>query len=163
LRTDDNLKTAFAGESQAYMKYLASARVAEKEGQKQVARLFRALAESEKVHALNHLTIMAELGKTEQNLSKALDGETYEFTQMYPSFIAQADKDGNSRAATSFANACNVEKIHNGLLSEALSKLGDVKESSYVVCSACGHTAAGDPPDKCPICGAIKDRFRIVE
>lgn len=163
MKTDDNLKAAFAGESQAYMRYLGFARAAEREGNKQVARLFRALAEAEKIHALNHLAVMGEVGKTEHNLSGGIDGETYEFTQMYPSFIAQAERDGNSRAALSFRGASTVEKIHGNLLKDALNNLGREKETAYYVCSVCGNTVAGDAPDKCPVCGAAREKSRLVE
>jgi rubrerythrin len=160
LATDNNLRTAFAGESKAYMKYLAFAAIAEKEGQKHVAKLFRALAESELVHAQSHLMTMGEVGQTEDNISNAIDGETYEFTQMYPSFISQAEKEGNQRAAMSFRNAMAAEKVHATLLSAFLDHTG--RESEYYVCSICGHVAAGDAPDKCPSCGASAQKFKLV-
>jgi rubrerythrin len=160
LATKDNLETAFAGESRAYMKYLAFALAAEKEGQRQVAKLFRALAESEMVHAQSHLSTMGEVGQTEDNISSAIDGETYEFTQMYPAFINQAEKEGNQRAAMSFRNAMAAEKVHAGLLSSFLDRTG--REGEYHVCSNCGHVAAGNAPDKCPACGATGQKFKQI-
>jgi rubrerythrin len=162
LGTDENLRTAFAGESKAFMKYLAFAAVAEKEGYKQVAKLFRALVEAERVHAQSHLAITGEVGDTEHNLSSAIDGETYEFTQMYPAFIELADREGNHRAVISFRNANAAEKVHGNLLSNLLQKLGQEKESDYYVCSVCGHTVSGYAPDKCPSCGAAKEKFKQI-
>ncbi|MEE8417497.1 MAG: rubrerythrin family protein [candidate division Zixibacteria bacterium] len=163
MKTDDNLKVAFEGECKAYMKYNAFARAAEKEGQGQIAKLFRALAEAEKVHALNHFAVMGESGKVEQNTTSAIDGETYEFTQMYPAFIRQAEQDSHSRAAASFRGASAVEKIHGGLLSDALASLGRSKEEDYYVCTICGNTVRGAMPDKCAVCRATSDKFRFVE
>jgi rubrerythrin len=162
LATDDNLNAAFTGESKAYMKYLAYAAVAEKEGNKQVSRLFRALAEAERVHAQSHLAIMGGIGNSEHNLSNAIDGETYEYTQMYPSFIAQAEREGNHRVVISFRNAMAAEKVHGYLLSNSLERFGREKESDYFVCSACGYTAAGGAPDQCPSCGAAKEKFTQI-
>lgn len=163
MKTDDNLKVAFEGECKAYMKYNAFARVAEKERQGQIAKLFRALAEAEKIHALNHFTVMGESGKVEQNTTSAIDSETYEFTQMYPAFIRQAEQDSHSRAAASFKGASAVEKIHSGLLSDALASLGRSKERDYYVCTVCGNTVAGELPDRCTVCRATSDKFRFVE
>ncbi|HBZ00911.1 MAG TPA: rubrerythrin [candidate division Zixibacteria bacterium] len=162
LGTDDNLKAAFAGESRAFMKYLAFAAAADKEGRKQVAKLFRALAEAERIHAQSHLALMGQVADSEHNLSNAIDGETYEFTQMYPSFIALAEKEGNQRAVISFRNAMAAEKVHGNLLTNLLEKLGAEKESDYYVCSICGHTVAGYAPEKCPSCSATKEKFKQV-
>ncbi len=162
MSTDDNLNTAFSGESKAHMKYLANAAAAEKEGNKQVAKLFRALAEAERVHAQSHLAVMGEVGNSEHNLTSAIDGETYEYTQMYPAFLAQAEKDGNPRAVMSFRNAMAAEKVHGNLLSRLLEQLGQEKESDYFVCSVCGHTVAGNAPDRCPHCGASSEKFKQI-
>jgi rubrerythrin len=162
LGTDENLSTAFSGESKAYMKYLACAAVAEKEGNKQVAKLFRALAEAELVHAQSHLAAMGEVGDSEHNLTHAIDGETYEYTQMYPAFIALAEKEGNPRAVMTFRNAMKAEKVHGNLLSRLLEQRGQEKESDYFVCSVCGHTVAGNAPDRCPHCGAASERFKQI-
>jgi rubrerythrin len=161
--TEQNLKTAFMGESQAYMKYSAFAAKAEKEGHRQVARLFRAIAEAEKVHALNHFAVMGGSGDTSSNITSAIDGETYEFTQMYPGFIEQAEQEESSRAAASFRAASAVEKIHSNLYNKALKNLDRNKEEDYYVCSVCGNTVAGAIPDKCEVCGAAAGKFRFVE
>ena len=163
MKTDDNLKAALEGECKAYMKYIAFARAAEKEGHGQIAKLFRALAEAEKVHALNHFAVMGESGGVEQNTTSAIDSETYEFTQMYPAFIRQADQDSHARAAASFSGASAVEKIHSGLLSDALASLGRSKEEDYYVCTVCGTTVRGAMPVKCTVCSAAGDKFRFVE
>ena len=159
--TADNLQAAFAEESKAHMKYMAYAAAAEKEGLKQVAKLFRALAESERVHAQSHLMVMGEVGSTDDNLSSAADGETYEFTQMYPSFIQQADKDGNQRAVASFRNAMKAEKVHANLLAAQMDNSS--KENDYHVCQICGQTIAGGAPDKCGVCGAPGAKFRQID
>lgn len=163
MKTDDNLKTAFEGECRAYMKYNAFARAAENEGQRQIAKLFRAMAEAEKIHALNHLAVMEESGGIEQNITSAIDSETYEFTQMYPVFIRQAGQDSHSRAAMSFRGAATVEKIHSGLLNDALGSLDRNQEEDYYVCTVCGNTVAGMMPDKCSVCGVASDKFKFVE
>jgi rubrerythrin len=163
VRTKGNLLTAFQGESQAYMKYSAYAARAEKEGHRQVARLFRAVAEAEKVHALNHFAVLEASGDTSANITAAIDGETHEFTQMYPGFIDQAEQEESSRAAASFRAASAVEKIHSNLYNNALRNLGRNKEEDYYVCSVCGNTVAGGIPDKCEVCGGAADRFRYVE
>ncbi len=159
--TADNLQAAFAGESKAYMKYIASAAAAEKEGLKQTAKLFRALAESERVHALSHLMAMGEVGSTDDNISSAADAETYEFTQMYPAFINQAEKDGNQRAVASFRNAMKAEKGHANLLVSQLDHSS--RENDYHVCQICGQTIAGGAPDKCNVCGAPGSKFRQID
>jgi rubrerythrin len=163
LGTIENLKSAFSGESKASMKYIAYAAIAEKEGRPQVARLFKALAEAERVHAQNHLALMSdELGTSEHNLSSAIDGETYEFTQMYPTFIKQTEKDGDTRALISFKKALEAERVHSVLLQNLHDKLGREKDEEYFVCSICGHVASGSMPEKCPNCNASKDKFKQV-
>ncbi|MEE9555062.1 MAG: rubrerythrin family protein [candidate division Zixibacteria bacterium] len=163
MNTEDNLKEAFAGESQAYMSYHAYARAAEKEGHKQIARLFRAVAEAEKIHALAHFGVMGKSTTTDKNLEAAIEGETYEFTQMYPAFIDKAKSESNKRAQVSFGNASEVEKIHSVLYKEALDNLGKNEETFYYVCPICGNTHAGDVPGKCDICGVAGDRFIRIE
>ena len=153
---------AFEGESKAYFRYLAFAKIAEKEGHGEVARLFRAVAEAEAIHALNHFEVMGDAGDTEKNLMSAIDGETYEFTQMYPAFIESADKEGENRAKISFRHASEVEKVHNALYNDTLQKLGRNKETEYHICEICGNTVAGNPPEKCPICGAAIDKFKLL-
>jgi rubrerythrin len=162
LGTGDNLKIAFTGESKAFMNYTAYAAIAEKEGRKQVAKLFRALAEAERVHSQSYIIIMGETGESEHNLTNSIDGETYEFTQMYPSFIAQAEKEGNHRVVIAFRNAMAAEKVHGNLLSYMLEHLGQEKESDYYVCSVCGHTVSGNAPERCPSCGAAREKFTQI-
>lgn len=164
-KTIDNLKSAFAGESQANRKYLAFARKAEEEGQPQVAKLFRAAAEAETVHALNHLRIMGEIKGTKDNVGSAVAGETFEFKSMYPGYIETAKEEGNAQAAWSFDVANKVEKVHAGLYSQAEAALKSGKkltEKDYYVCSVCGMTVEGTAPDKCPVCGAPKSKFSKV-
>ena len=163
MSTRENLMAAFEGECKAHFKYLAFARIAEKEGHREVARLFRAVAEAEAIHALAHFEVSGEAGDTEKNLIAAIDGETYEFTQMYPAFIEQSEKEANTRATISFKNASEVEKVHNGLYNNALDKLGKNKDTEYHVCEICGNTVAGNAPDKCPVCGASIDKFKIIK
>jgi len=164
MTTLDNLKEAFAGESQANRKYLAFADKADQEGYKQVAKLFRAAADAETVHAKNHLRVMGGVGRTADNLKSAISGETEEFTDMYPKFIEQAKKEKASDAAIlSFDVANRVEKIHAGLYQKALDNIGKNKETEYHVCQICGNTVEGEAPDKCPICNAPKEMFKKVD
>ncbi len=164
--TKDNLEAAFAGESQANRKYLFFAERADEEGYKRVARLFRAAADAETVHAKNHLRVMQGIGSTKDNLITAISGENHEFTEMYPDFINQAEAEGNKRAANSFDLANKVEQIHHGLYEAALAKLdkevgGELKP--FYVCQYCGNTVEGKAPDKCPICGVPKRMFKLIE
>ena len=155
----DNLKNAFAGESQANRKYLAFAKKAEEEGFKQVANLFRAAAEAETVHAHNHLRVMGGVKSTKENIQEAIGGETFEFTKMYPQMIEEARKGGNKQAQQSFEFANKVEKIHAELYQKALNSLGKNETVDYYVCQVCGNTVENAAPDKCPICGASKSMF----
>ena len=164
--TDENLQAAFAGESQANRKYLFFADVAEEAGHKQVARLFRATAEAETVHARNHLKVMGEIKSTRENLEVAVSGENYEFTEMYPGFIAEAKSENNASAERSFDMANKVEKIHHGLFQKAGKSLetGEPFGSlPYCVCQVCGYTVEGEPPERCPICGAPRSKFNVVD
>ncbi len=162
-KTEKNLKDAFAGESQANRKYLAFAKKAEQEGHKQVAKLFRAAAEAETVHAHNHLRILGGIKGTKENLQTAINGETYEFEKMYPEMIEDAQAEGEKSALQSFKYANEVEKIHADLYKKALENLGKNPEVDYYVCQVCGNTVEGDPPDKCPICGALKKMFKKID
>ena len=155
----DNLKNAFAGESQANRKYLAFAKKAEEEGFKQVAKLFRAAAEAETVHAHSHLRVIGGVRSTKENVQEAIGGETYEFTKMYPQMIEEARKEGNKQALQSFEFANKVEKIHADLYQKALNNLGKNEAVDYYVCQVCGNTVEKAAPDKCPICGASKSMF----
>jgi rubrerythrin len=164
--TQDNLKEAFAGESQASRRYTYFAEKAESEKHPQVARLFRAAAEAETVHARNHLKAMGGIGTTAENLKAAIAGENYEFTQMYPGFIEQAQAEKNGRAETSFDYANQVEKIHHGLYRKALELLEagtEAKAEPYYVCPVCGYTVAGEAPGACPICGTPGSQFKKIE
>ena len=161
-RTIESLKNAFAGESQANRRYVAFARKAEEEGFMQVAKLFRAAAEAETIHALNHLRIMGEIKSTAENLDAAVSGETFEYKKMYPEYLSIAKQEGNHQAAWSFDVANKVEEIHAGLFSKAVDALRNKKEIEkidYYVCNVCGNTVEGTAPEKCPICGAPKIRF----
>ena len=161
MTTLDNLKAAFAGESQANRSYIAFAKKAEAEGFKQIAKLFRAAAEAETVHALAHLRVMGGVKSTAENLETAIKGEGYEFTEMYPSFVAAAEQEGNKAALISLKNAMAVEKIHHDLYSSALQTLrngNDLAQAKIYVCPVCGNTLIG-APDKCAICGVLQDRF----
>jgi rubrerythrin len=163
--TSDNLKEAFAGESQANRKYLAFAKKAQDEGYPQVAKLFRAAANAETVHAQAHLRAMKGIKSTLENLQAAIDGEGHEFKQMYPGFVAEAEKEGNKPAFYSFQNALAVEEIHHGLYSEALESVkssSDLLETKIFVCQVCGNTVRGEAPDKCPVCGAAKEKFNEI-
>ena len=164
--TYENLQDAFAGESQANRRYLFFADKAEKEGHPQIARLFRAAAESETVHARNHLEVMGGIGSTRDNLEAAMKGEHYEFTQMYPAFIEQAKAENNNDAQIGFDLANKVEKIHHSLYQKALADLEaeeQMKDEPYFVCQGCGYTVAGEAPEKCPVCGAPRSMFKRVE
>ncbi|MCX8119187.1 MAG: rubrerythrin family protein, partial [Desulfobacterota bacterium] len=152
-KTEKNLKEAFAGESQANRKYLAFAKKAEEEGYKQVARLFRAAAEAETVHAHNHLRELKGIKSTKENLQEAINGESHEFQSMYPEMIKVADEEGNKSAMRSFHLANEVEKVHANLYKKALENLGNNEECEYYICKVCGYTAEKDAPDTCPVCG----------
>ncbi len=162
-KTENNLQDSFAGESQANRKYLAFAKKADKEGYKQVAKLFRAAAEAETVHAHNHLKQMDGIKSTKENLEAAISGESYEFQTMYPQMIKDAEEEGNKGALRSFNFANEVEKIHAELYKKALDNLGSNEEHDYFVCEICGYTAEGEAPDKCPVCSAKKELFRKID
>ena len=162
MSTSENLKEAFAGESQANRKYLAFAKKAQDEGFPQVAKLFRAAADAETVHALAHFRVMGGIKSTQENLQQAVEGEGHEFKNMYPPFLAEAEKEGNKPAAFSFKNALAVEEIHHGLYGEALNAVksgSDLPETKILVCQVCGNTVKDEAPDNCPICNAAKDKF----
>jgi len=165
MATTDNLRAAFAGESQANRTYLAAAKKADSEGYPQVAKLFRAASEAETVHAHAHLRVLGTVGTTAENLRSAIGGEAHEFKEMYPQFVAEAEKEGNQPAAISFKNALAVEKIHHDLYSGALASLQagkDLPSAAIFVCGVCGNTVIGEPPERCPICGAPRSKFSEV-
>jgi len=165
-KTEANLREAFAGESQANRRYLFFAEKAEKEGLKQIARLFRAAAEAETVHAFNHFRVMDGVGSTLDNLSAGVIGEHLEFTRMYPAFIDQAKEDQSAAAERSFEWANAVEQIHYNFFQEAIKALKAKqtwKDEPYYVCPVCGNTVLGKAPDKCSVCGTPGDRFKKIE
>ncbi len=164
--TEENLQSAFAGESQANRRYLFFADKAEKEGYPQAARLFRAAAEAETIHARNHFAAMDGVGSTKDNLMAGAMGEHYEFTRMYPPFIEQAESENNKRAQRTFEYANKVEQIHHGLFETAMKAFDagqQLKDEPYFVCPVCGNSGAGEAPEKCPICGAPGSSFKRVE
>jgi rubrerythrin len=162
-KTEQNLQEAFAGESQANRRYLAFAKQAEKEGYPQVAKLFRAAAEAETVHAHAHLRTLGDVKSTVENLKEALSGETFEFTKMYPAMIKDAKEEGNKAAEQTFTYANEVEKVHASLYQKALDNPDAREEKDYYVCSVCGYTCEDGPPDTCPVCGAKSRAFFKVE
>jgi len=162
-QTETNLLAAFAGESQANRRYLAFAKKAEEEGYLQVAKLFRAAAEAETVHAHAHMRALGGVETTAENLKTAISGETHEFKQMYPAMIETAKQDGLKSAERSFSYANEVEKIHAGLYQKALDNLDSPQDLDYYVCSVCGYTCEEGPPDKCPVCGSAAKAFFKVE
>lgn len=161
MSTKDNLRAAFSGESQANRAYTAFARKADEEGHAGVAKLFRAAAAAETVHALNHMRALGKIGTTEENLKVAIDGETHEYTAMYPGFIEEAQTEGNQQALRSFTIANAVEKIHADLYKKALANMNGTNVD-YYVCAICGNTVENEAPDVCPICQAPKKMFSLV-
>jgi len=166
MATKDNLMEAFAGESKANRKYLAYAKRAEQDGYPEIARLFRAAAEAETVHALAHLRVLGGVNDTAANLKDAVAGEEHEFKEMYPGFLREAEEAGEKAAVVAFKHALAVEEIHHDLYeraSEAVASGKDLPAGAIHVCSVCGNTVYGDPPDVCPICGAKKEAFFEVK
>lgn len=163
-KSEDALKEAFAGESQANRKYLAFAARADQEGFPQAARLFRAAADAETVHAHSHLRALKAVRGTRENIAEALAGETHEFKSMYPAMIEGARAEGNKEAERSFHYANEVEKIHAGLYERLLAGLEGAGEGyPYWVCPVCGYTAEREAPETCPVCGAKGKVFRKIE
>lgn len=164
-KTENNLQEAFGGESKANRRYLLFAEKAEKEGYPQVAKLFRAVADAETVHARNHLNAMDAIGTTKDNLMAASIGEHQEFLGMYPAFIDIAREERNERAQRTFDWANKVEKIHYGYFEAALKTVKEGKkleDATYYVCQVCGNTVKDNPPEKCPVCGASGSGFKKI-
>jgi len=164
--TEKCLKDAFAGESQANRKYLAFAKKADDEGLHGVAKLFRAAAEAETIHAHNHLAVLGGIKSTLENLKEAYGGEHYEFTQMYPEFLGKAKAEKKTKAHNSFHWANEVEKVHGDLYQKAINAVeagAEFPVVDYYICEKCGYTAEGVAPDKCPVCGAKKKQFFLAE
>jgi rubrerythrin len=161
-KTVNNLKEAFAGESQANRKYLAFAKRAADENKEGIYKLFMAVAEAETIHAHKHLAQLKGIRGTQKNLEEAISGEMHEFKEMYPQMVAAAKEDGDRGAEITLTHAMEVEKVHHQLFQEALDNLDNFPVRDYYVCNACGYTVAGEPPDKCPVCGAVKKAFYQV-
>ncbi|MHA1146732.1 MAG: rubrerythrin family protein [Promethearchaeota archaeon] len=165
-KTLQNLMAAFAGESQANRKYLAFAKKADEEGFPQVAKLFRAAAAAETVHAHNHLKVANGIRSTKENLAAAIEGEAHEFKSMYPEFIKHAESEAHKDAIRSFTWANKVEEGHHDLYEKAKKAVDagdDLDKEDIYVCPVCGYTAEGEAPDKCPVCGAAKKVFMKIE
>ncbi|MDA3970655.1 MAG: rubrerythrin family protein [Desulfobulbaceae bacterium] len=162
--TTENLMAAFAGESQANQKYRAFAKKAEKEGLTNIAKLFRTTAEAERIHAEGHLKALEKIGSTAANLQEAINGETHEFTDMYPPMVEQAEKEGH-QAKVMFKFAIRAEDVHAELYKRALAAVAsgkDFDETEFYLCPICGYIEFGQAPERCPICGAKKDTFEQV-
>ena len=165
MSTQDNLEAAFSGESQANRRYLAFAIQAERDGYPQVARLFRAAAEAETVHAIAHLRVMGGIEDTLKNLETAATGESYEFKEMYPKFLTEARDEGLKPAEFSFKNALAVEEVHFDLFNRALSALKEGREladEDIFVCPVCGNTVEGTVPDICPVCHVKGEKYKKI-
>lgn len=161
-KTTEGLKAAFAGESQANRKYLAFAKVAEAEGKVNLAKLFRAVAKGETIHALKHLNTLGEVKNSTENVKSALAGETYEIENMYPEFIGYAKEEGEKAAEISFTGANEVEKVHQSKFKAALAKVEageDIDEKQYYICPVCGNLFDDHLPDNCPVCNVSKEKF----
>ena len=163
MSTMDNLAAAFAGESQANRRYLAFSQKAQKEGFEKVSRLFSVVAEAETLHALKHLGVMKQINSTADNLKAAVEGEHHEFTEMYPAFLEEAEREGNVQAKTSFHFANEVEKVHHQLYEKALAAVlnnQDMDVQKFFLCPVCGYVEENEAPDRCPVCGAPGTSFR---
>ena len=175
--TAENLRSAYGGESMAHMRYMIWADKAEREGFLNVARLFRAVSFAEQAHATGHFNVMKDvaggfsvfagggfgIGPTSQNLQGAMEGENFEVAEMYPAYLAVADMQGEKSAHRSMTWAMAAEKIHAEMYAQAKKAVDGGADAGFGlihVCEVCGHTLEGDAPDKCPVCGALKKRFR---
>lgn len=164
-KTEENLKAAFAGESQANRKYLAFAKKADKEGFPQIAKVFRAAA-AETVHAHNHFRVLGGIKSTKENVQAAIEGEHYEFSKMYPEFLKDAKNEANKDAERTFDYANEVEKVHHKLYTaafEAVENGNDLDKNDLFICPVCGYTHEGNLPEKCPVCGAVKKVFKEID
>jgi rubrerythrin len=160
--TQKNLSDAFAGESQAHLKYAVFAELAEREGLVNVARLFQAASFSEQMHAANHLRALGGVGKTLQNVEAALGGETFEIAEMYPTYMNVATLQEEKRALRSMNDALEAEKVHATLYAQARDAVAggaDMVLPKVFVCGVCGYTMAGEALERCPICGAVHGKF----
>ena len=162
--TEENLRAAFAGESRAHMKYLIFSKKAEDEGYPNVARLFKAISFAEQVHATNHFRTLGDLGSSSDNLDSAISGETFEVEEMYPAYDAVAKLQDEKGAQKSIHYAVEAERVHAAMYrraKEAVKSGKDLEVGKVYVCSMCGYTGEGEPPDRCPLCGAPKEKFQV--
>ena len=162
-KTEANLKAALSGESQANRKYLAFAKKADEEGHPQVAKLFRAAAEAETVHAMTYLRLLGEINSTEDNIRAGISGETHEFKEMYPEFVKEAEAEGNTHAKVAFGGALKTEAGHAALYQKALESIDNGSNVDYHVCQTCGWTAEDEAPERCPVCGMPRKQFKKIE
>lgn len=163
--TTENLSDAFAGESQAFQKYSAFAKKAEREGFVNIAKLFKTTAQAEKIHAEGHLKALEAIASTADNLQAAINGETYEYTEMYPPMADQATDEGH-KAKTMFRFALDAEKVHAEIYQKALEAVQsgkDLDTSEFYLCPICGYIELGKPTEKCPVCGALEKVFTLVD
>ena len=161
--TQENLVSAFAGESKAHMRYLIFSQCAQKEGKPNISRLFRAIAFAEQVHATNHFKTLGELGITSQNLQMAIDGENFEVEEMYPAYLEVAKLQDEKIAQKSMNFALETEKIHSAMYQKAKQAADEDKDivlKDIHICGVCGYTVEDETPEVCPICGVTKDKFR---
>jgi len=162
--TTDNLHEAFAGESQAFQKYTAFAKKAEREGFVNIAKLFKTTAQAEQIHADGHLKALDAIASTAENLQAAINGETYEYTEMYPPMAEMAVDEGH-RAKTMFRFALEAEKVHAQIYQKALDAVKngvDLDVADFYLCPICGYIELGKAPEKCPVCGALEKVFTII-
>ncbi|MBN1897612.1 MAG: rubrerythrin family protein [Spirochaetes bacterium] len=161
--TEKSLNEAFAGESMAHMKYMAFSDVAKKEGLSNIARLFKAIAYAEQVHAINHARNLGLIKETKDNLDTAINGETFEVDEMYPVYDAVAKLQDEKGAQTSIHYALEAEKIHAGyyqMAKDAVENSKDTDIGDVYICPVCGYTHIDEPPDRCPVCSAPKNTFK---
>ncbi len=164
MKTKENLMAAFGGESQANRKYLAFSKKAEKEGYKNVSRIFAAIAEAETIHALKHFEIAGKVGSTLENLKAASEGEEYEFTEMYPEFIETAKAEDDKKALQTLEYANAAEKVHGGIFADLEKQVAggsDAEAGEVHLCPVCGWVGFEPIPERCPICNTVKSVFRI--
>ena len=162
--TKENLQTAFAGESQAFIKYTAFAAQAQREGKPNIARLFEAIAHAEQVHALNHLKELGVVCSTADNLQAAIDGENFEVDEMYAAYLSVAEAQEEKGAIRTMTYAMEAEKIHADMYAEARKKAlvgQDIEVGEIYICPVCGFTHLGEPPDRCPVCKVKKESFKV--
>lgn len=166
MATDENAQNAYAGESQANRKYSVFAEKADADGYPNVAKLYRAASQAEAVHAKRLLFVLGQVGSTEENLKKSVEGENYEFTTMYPEFVQQAKEERKNEAALVFTHAMKAEEVHANLYLQALESVRtgkDLEADGIYLCPVCGNIEIGSAPEKCPICGVPQRMFRNIE